>query len=220
MSLEGQLLGRYRILRLIGSGGMGEVYLADDPTINRQVAIKVVHTEATDNSGTERSKGDRCQFTGGAYHVVEAPHYGGPCFASATDFNDFTFQVQMTFVQAGQSFDGGGLAIRNSGNSYYYFEIFESGRYVFAACTGNDCSHAVAESLSQSIPSFHTGLNQTNTIAFVAKGNTFTLYVNGQRVVGPVTDTNSTSSHGMIGVYGEGYDVTTEIVYSNAKVWA
>jgi hypothetical protein len=35
-----------------------------------------------------------------------------------------------------------------------------------------------------------------------------------------VTDTNSTSSHGMIGVYGEGYDVTTEIVYSNAKVWA
>jgi eukaryotic-like serine/threonine-protein kinase len=187
----------------------------------------ILNDPLSDNSGghkwreySDSATGDRCQFTGGAYHVVEAPHYGGPCFAFATDFSNFTFQVQMTFVQAGQSFDGGGLAIRNSGNSYYYFEIFESGRYVFAACTGNDCSHAVAESLSQSIPSFHTGLNQTNTIALVAQGNAFTLYVNGQRVVGPVTDTNSTSSHGMIGVYGEGYDVTTEIVYSNAKVWA
>src|SRR5260370_7721617 len=100
MSTEGQLLGRYRILRLIGSGGMGEVYLADDPTINRQVAIKVVHTEAADNSGTERSKGDRCQFTGAAYHAVEAPHYGGPSFASPTDFTHFPFQLPITFTPA------------------------------------------------------------------------------------------------------------------------
>ncbi len=42
MSLEGQQIGRYSLLHLLGSGGMGEVYLASDPRINRQVAIKVI----------------------------------------------------------------------------------------------------------------------------------------------------------------------------------
>ncbi|MFL5695069.1 MAG: serine/threonine protein kinase [Ktedonobacteraceae bacterium] len=39
--------GRYHILRTLGSGSMGEVYLVDDTRINRQVAIKVIRTEGT-----------------------------------------------------------------------------------------------------------------------------------------------------------------------------
>src|SRR5881296_1651341 len=35
-------LGRYEIRSQIGEGGMGEVYRAFDPKINREVAIKVL----------------------------------------------------------------------------------------------------------------------------------------------------------------------------------
>ena len=43
---EGAVLdGRYRVLRRIGSGGMADVWLADDTHLQRQVALKVLHPQ-------------------------------------------------------------------------------------------------------------------------------------------------------------------------------
>ncbi len=47
MALQlGATLGPYEIVSLIGAGGMGEVYRARDPRLNREVAIKVLPATA------------------------------------------------------------------------------------------------------------------------------------------------------------------------------
>lgn len=46
-SMTGVEVGRYRIGRLIGAGGMSEVYAAWDPTLERQVALKFLARDRT-----------------------------------------------------------------------------------------------------------------------------------------------------------------------------
>ncbi len=46
---QGSKLGRYEIRSLLGAGGMGEVYLAYDPNLHRQVAVKILSADLTTN---------------------------------------------------------------------------------------------------------------------------------------------------------------------------
>ncbi len=43
--MVGRTLAHYKVLQKIGAGGMGEVYVAEDTTLNRRVALKVLPAE-------------------------------------------------------------------------------------------------------------------------------------------------------------------------------
>ena len=45
---RGQIIGKYKVLSTIGSGGFGSVYLAEDTWIDKKVALKVPHKQGVD----------------------------------------------------------------------------------------------------------------------------------------------------------------------------
>ncbi len=72
----GHLLGHFRIRSLLGEGGMGEVYLAEDPELDRLVAIKLVKRSMASET-LRRHFGQEKRILAGLNDAHIARLYGG-----------------------------------------------------------------------------------------------------------------------------------------------
>ncbi len=73
-TLVGTQLGGYTLTRLLGSGGMGSVYLAEDRTIGQQVAIKVIRNDEEDFSDSASAGRAEERFKQEARAVASLDH--------------------------------------------------------------------------------------------------------------------------------------------------
>jgi YVTN family beta-propeller protein len=71
----GQTLAGYRLERLIGRGGMGEVYLAHDPRLDRPVALKLLSSELAEDEGFRKSLLRESRLAASLDHPNAVPIY-------------------------------------------------------------------------------------------------------------------------------------------------
>ncbi|MDT5136206.1 MAG: serine/threonine protein kinase, bacterial, partial [Mycobacterium sp.] len=69
---EGELFAGYTIVRRLGAGGMGEVYLAQHPRLRRRDALKILSREFTSNSEVRQRFNREADLAGSLYneHIV------------------------------------------------------------------------------------------------------------------------------------------------------
>jgi serine/threonine protein kinase/tetratricopeptide (TPR) repeat protein len=71
---RGVLVGRYVILGWLGAGGMGVVYKAYDPELERAVALKLLHTAGAPDASSATSRRDRLFREAKALARLSHPH--------------------------------------------------------------------------------------------------------------------------------------------------
>lgn len=155
--------------------------------------------------------GGGCSFFNNALHAstFQSRTYV-PCFAQASNFNNFAFQVQMTILKG----DGGGLIFRaNDANvQLYLLRISHDG--LFGISVSRD-SKTITPILDDSNGAIKTG-SQTNLVTVIARNSAISIYVNKQ-FVGMVNDTTYTT--GEIGVFAYDNSKATDVAFNNAMVW-
>jgi eukaryotic-like serine/threonine-protein kinase len=77
-SLVGQKVGNYEIVSLLGKGGMGEVYVARHPVLDRTVAVKVLSRALSDDEDLVARFRQEAQSAGRIGHeaIVEITDFG------------------------------------------------------------------------------------------------------------------------------------------------
>jgi serine/threonine protein kinase len=94
----GDAVGRYVISSLLGAGGMGVVFLARDPTLNRKVTLKLLHAER------QNQRSAQVELLREAQSLAQLSHPNVVSVYDAGAFNDQVFMA-MEFVEGATMHD-------------------------------------------------------------------------------------------------------------------
>lgn len=102
MDLENKQLGTYRLVSRIGRGGMAEVWLANQTTLNREVAVKIINDAGS--NGDEYDQDLAKRFEREAYSAARLDHPGILSVIDYGNANGYLYLV-MPYVRGGSLHD-------------------------------------------------------------------------------------------------------------------
>ena len=136
VSIPGMTLGRYHLLQRIGQGGMGEVWLGEDPRLHRQVAIKTLplHNQG-DREFLQRFEREARAAAALNYpHILSVHDYGQQALANGQTITYFV----MPYISGGSLED----RIAMWKKSHTYMPHDETVAYLSQAAEAIDYAHA------------------------------------------------------------------------------
>jgi len=197
------------------SATAGVIQTATSGKLAYQDALNNATNANTANAGWDQNS--QCVFDPDGYHVKESNSLHG-CKESAHTYQDAAITVDVRIL-SGQS---GGLFFRINTdvfNEYYgyLFEIDSAGRYRISV-SGNYSRGSTSLQGWTNSSALRKGNNVPNTLQVIAQGSNLLFYANGIFLV-QLNDPNYTSGVVAFLARSDGTTPSTEVVYSNLKVY-
>src|SRR5213593_3742364 len=101
LPLVGKQIGHYQVLSLLGRGGMGEVYLAQDTRLGRKIALKLLPVQFTQDADRVRRFEQEAQAASALNHpniitIYEIGEVDGTHFMATEFIEGETLRQPMT----------------------------------------------------------------------------------------------------------------------------